>query len=605
MKRIHAILLTLALCGSAASCSEDFLDQQPVGAYNETALANPDGVRKLLLGAYSSLNGTGAFITGTQPTGAIFGSIHGGEAHKGSNSVDNNTILEYSRFDVSTSNSNALSFFNHFYNAVYRCNLVLQTLPKVTEGLTETQKNQIIAEARFLRGHYHFFLKRVFKNIPYIDEVAPDVRVANTDEADNFVDIWPQIKADFDFARKNLPATQTDLGRPNKWAAEAYYAKVLIYIANEGAGNPVYTEALTVLNNVIANGVTAKGQKYALLANYHDNFSASKENHTEWVWGVQHSANDGTTQTGTASAPNGNLDLRYTGSQVTSGPGLGRGFGFYQPTQWFVDHFRVNANGLPYLDNHATNPASVKNDDGLASTAAFTIDTNPVDPRLDWSVGRRGIPFLDYGMNPGKTWIRDQAHGGPYINKKWWIYKKEDGTYTNTGGIANALNVPIIRYADVLLFAAELEAWVGSLEKAQAYVNQIRNRMAQNASSPDHWVKLDNGTDAANYKIGLYPVGSPAFSNKEAALQAVLFERMLELGMEGHRSYDVLRFGAADEKTDVKEFNDFISFESQSRSYLRGARYTKLPDAVVPIPQSAIDNSFKDGKFTLKQNPGY
>lgn len=605
MKRIHAILLTLALCGSTVSCSEEFLDQQPVGAYNETALATPDGVNKLLIGAYSALNGTGAFITGTQPTGAVFGSIHGGEAHKGSNSVDNNTILEYSRFDVSTSNSNALSFFNHFYNAIYRCNLVLQTLPKVTAGLTEPQKNQIIAETRFLRGHYHFFLKRVFKNIPYIDELAPDVRVSNVDEAGNYIDTWPQIKADFEFARKNLPATQTDLARPNKWAAEAYYAKVLLYMGNEGLGNAAYTEALKVLNDVITNGITDKGQKYALLPNYHDNFSASKENHTEWVWGVQHSANDGTTQTGSGSAPNGNLDLRYTGSQVTSGPGLGRGFGFYQPTQWFVDHFRVNSDGLPYLDNYATNTSSVKNDDGLASTAPFSIDIKPVDPRLDWSVGRRGVPFLDYGINPGKTWIRDQAHGGPYINKKWWIYKKEDGTYTNSGGVANALNVPIIRYADVLLFAAELEARIGSLEKAREYVNQVRKRMVDNAASPDNWVKLDNGTDAANYKIGLYPVGSPVFATKEAALQTVLFERMLELGMEGHRSYDVLRFGAADEKTDIQEFNNFITFESQTRSYLKGAQYTKLPDATVPIPQSAIDNSFRDGKFTLKQNPGY
>lgn len=606
MKKIHTLLLTLLLSGSVFSCKEGFLEQQPVGVYNDAALATADGVNKLLIGAYSLLNGTSSFLTGTSPTGALMGSIHGGEAYKGSNSVDNNSILDYSTFNIITSNTNAVAFFQHFYNAVYRCNLVLQTLPKVTTGLTDAQKNQLMAETRFLRGHYHFHLKRVFGNVPFIDESAPDVRMANTDEAGKYVDIWPQILADFDFARKNLAATQSDLGRPNKWAGEAYYAKVLIYQANEARQDAGYQQALTILNGVIANGTTNRGQKYALLANYHDNFSASKENHVEWVWGVQHSANDGTTATGTGSAPNGNVDLRYTGSQVTSGPGLGRGFGFYQPTQWFVDHFRVNATGLPYLDNYATNSSSVKNDNGLASTDPFTIDTNPVDPRLDWSVGRRGIPYLDYGIDPGKTWIRDQSHGGPYINKKWWIYKREDGTYTNSGGVANALNVPVIRYADVLLMAAEMEARVGSSSKAQEYVNQVRNRMVQNASSADNWVKKDDGTDAAAYRISVYPASSPAFATKDAALKTILFERLLELGMEGHRSYDVKRFGDADGGlTDVAEFNAFIAFETPLHSYFNGAAYTRMPDRFVPIPQAAVDYSVKEGKATLKQNPGY
>lgn len=591
MKNIYKIVFTLALCGSAVSCKQEFLEQQPIGAYADASLSTPAGVRSLLVGAYALLNGGGGMVT--EPMQQLFGSIRGGESHKGSTSGDQPQMLEIQRYEVGTGNSSAQSHFSFFFNAAFRCNQTLDFLSKVSTGMSDAERTQIKAEARFLRGHYYFMLKRLFGNVPYIDETVADARVPNADASGNYVDIWPQIAADFDFARKNLPATQSEAGRPNKWAAEAYYGKVLLYQGK-------FAEALPVITNVINNGVTDQNVKYALLPNYHDNFNAAKENHAEWVWGVQHAINDGSTN-GTA---NGNQGIQYTGAQPGTGPCLCSGFGFFNPTQWFVNHFRVDANGLPIFDDAARNASGVKSDDGVATGSAFTPDAGLLDPRLDWSVGRRGIPYLDFGdFNP--AWVRSVADASPYLSQKQFTYKSQSGTFST--GSTNALNIPIIRFADVLLMGAELEARAGSLENARGYVNQVRNRMANNTASKDNWVKKADGvTNAANYKVGLYPLGSAAFATKPAALEAILFERTLELGLEGHRGYDVIRFGNADGgATDVKELNNYIKFEGGLRAYLQGALYSRSKDELMPIPQTAVNNSFKDGAPTLKQNPNY
>ena len=121
--------------------------------------------------------------------------------------------------------------------------------------------------------------------------------------------------------------------------------------------------------------------------------------------------------------------------------------------------------------------------------ATFVPYDGTLDPRLDWTVGRRGIPYLDWGLHPGYDWIREQSSGGPYSPKKTSIYVSQIGTYTDasfwTIG-ANAININLIRYADVLLWAAEVEVMSanGSLAKAQDYVNQVRTR----AADPAGWV---------------------------------------------------------------------------------------------------------------------
>ncbi len=607
MNQLKIILLAVILSATAISC-EKILDRQPIGVFNESVLSNAQGVEGLLTGAYALLNGTGAL--NTNPDQPLFGVIHGGECFKGSYSFDQPAYLEPSMFKITAGNTNVSGFWQFGYDAVYRCNLVLKFADRATD-MTEAKKMQAKAEARFLRAHYYFYIKRAFKNIPWIDETVTEYRVPNTidNNGKDYVNIWPQIAADMDFARKNLPETQKDLARPNKWAADIYYAKILMYRACEGEYPNGFNEALPILTEAIENGVTAKGDAYDLLQNYHDNFDASTENGPESVWAVQLSVNDGTPISGQGALPNGDPKSQSVSCNVASGPGLGRGWGFYQPTPWYADHFRTDANGLPYLDMYVTNPRRLKDDYGLPAAPSapapdtFKIDTSGVDPRLDWTISRRGIPCLDYGNFPGRSWIRDQAHGGPYLSKKWYIWKRQAGTYTAAGSSKTAINIPVIRFSDVLLLAAECEARTGSLDRARDLVNRVRQRMIDNADSPFNRVKKADGiTDAANYRIGLYPSGgaSDPFQSRSTALDAILFERTLELGTEGHRFYDVVRFGKGEEI-----FNTFLSVEETRFDYLREHEYTDIPDAYLPIPTDVIERSLKDGVFTLTQNPGY
>ena len=133
---------------------------------------------------------------------------------------------------------------------------------------------------------------------------------------------------------------------------------------------------------------------------------------------------------------------------------------------------------------------------------------------------------------------------------------------------ANAININLIRYADVLLWAAEAEVMSanGSLAKAQDYVNQVRAR----AADPDGWVhtyvdpndpsKGFTNTAAANYKIGLYIA---IWTDPDFAMKAIRYERMLELGMEGHRFFDLVRWGIAEH-----DINLYLEKEKNITGYL-------------------------------------
>ncbi len=102
---------------------------------------------------------------------------------------------------------------------------------------------------------------------------------------------------------------------------------------------------------------------------------------------------------------------------------------------------------------------------------------NPVDPRLDWVVGRRGIPYHDWGLHREKLGSGIKSAQVLITKKKWIILESQLATYAydNTAKF-NAMNFNIIRYAQVLLWAAECEVEIGNPEKAKEYVNMIRQR---------------------------------------------------------------------------------------------------------------------------------
>lgn len=240
------------------------------------------------------------------------------------------------------------------------------------------------------------------------------------------------------------------------------------------------------------------------------------------------------------------------------------------------------------------NIGDVTNDQGLESTAAFTPYAGTVDPRLDWTVGRRGIPFLDWGVHPGKAYIRDQSYGGPYSPKKHVMYRSDVGVNTFSGNPRlNANNYRMIRYANVLLWLAEAEVELGNLEDARDLVNQVRQR----AANPAGFVKKSDGTNAANYLIGLY---TTPWTDQAFARKAVQFEERLELAMEGHRFFDLVRWGIA-----APTLNAYIAGEKSKRTYMASAVFEAGKHEYYPIPLQEILNSQVDGQFTLSQNPGY
>jgi starch-binding outer membrane protein, SusD/RagB family len=237
----------------------------------------------------------------------------------------------------------------------------------------------------------------------------------------------------------------------------------------------------------------------------------------------------------------------------------------------------------------------VTNDQGLAATAPFTPHTGPLDPRLDWTVGRRDIQFLDWGLH-NVGYIRDQSYGGPYSPKKNVPYASDIGAgWTGNGNNPrfNANNYRIIRYAHVLLMLAEAEVELGNLGRAQELVNQVRRR----AANPEGFVINPNGRPAANYQIGLY---TAPWADRNLAMRAVRFETRLELAMEGHRFFDLVRWGVA-----AATLNEYYRVESTKRSYLRGVQFTANKHELFPIPLQEILNSQVNGENTLRQNQGY
>ena len=590
-----------------SSC-KDYLDKKPIGSLSESNVTTKAGVNAILIGAYSLLDGQlGLRFGNTDVTGItyaaaasnwVYGSIVADDSYKGSTPSDQPPMVLLATWSKSTATTTYMNFkWQIVYSGVQRANDVIRIFPKVAE-LTDAEKKLIQAEAVFLRAHYHMEAQKMWNNPPYVDETISfensSEAVSNVDASGNFINIWPKIEADLQFAIDNLPATQTQVGRANKWAAMAYLAKAHMF-------QDKYAQAKPLLENLITNGVTAGGKKYALV-NFQDNFNAQTKNSAESVFACQMSVNDG-------SQLNGNFGDVLNFPNGAGAPG--GCCGFNNPSFNLANAYKTDANGLPLLDTW---------DDGAIVSDPANLYTGTLDPRVDLTIGRPGLPYLDWGPHT-TAWIRDLAVNGIFNPRKNVYAKSQFGTLSSNETAfwgatqINANNYTFIRFADVILWAAECEAEIGSLDKAQDYVNQIRNR----AADPTGWVYKNatytasnskyapQTTPADNYKINPYPAGAFSGGGKDFARKAIRFERRLELAMEGHRFFDLQRW---DNGTGymANTLNAYQAVEKLRKSFFYvnpTAQFTKGTNEFYPLPQAQIDIQNSAGKISLKQNPGY
>lgn len=617
MKQImrKLIIFNLLVLVVLFACKKSFLDKAPLGSFTPGTVANKTGVQAVLIGAYHLLNGQGAASLGygnswgAAPSNWVFGSVDADDSYKGSTPSDQGDIVPLETWAYNSNNPYLNDKWRVMYEGAQRANEVLR-LMAVAKDISAADQKELAGEARFLRGYYHFEAKKMWNYVPYIDENVTisnnNVNVSNIDASGNFVDIWPKIEADFQNAMDNLPETQPQAGRANKWAAASYLAKVYMF-------EHKYAQAKTLLDQIIANGKTANGQKYALV-NFESNFNAATDNSAESVFAVQNSVNDG------SAAYNSN----YGDNLNMPNGGIYGCCGFNNPSISLANAFKTDpVTGLPLLDGSYNNGQNVSDPTQKLANGTYTYAnayTGTLDPRIDWTMGRPGLPYFDQTVPTDLNWIRDPSTDAWFSPKKNIYAKSQSGTYSSTESSfwgptqADANNTNLIRYADVLLWAAECEVEVGDVNKALTYVNMVRNR----AADPTGWVYANstynattgkyavNGTPAANYFIQPYPAG--AFNDKNYARQAIMFERRLELAMEGMRFFDLQRWDNGTGSLMAPTLNAYAAKEKARPSIFSvnpSAQFTPNKNEYYPLPQSQIDVANSGGKVVLKQNPKY
>lgn len=545
--------LFIATLFLALACSEDdFLNEEPIGELSPGQVLEQENLESVIVSAYSILNGqmdqaTNAF--NSPASNWSFGDVLSDDAYKGGGGTgDQNQIHQLEIFNIDPSIIDVERKWLALYEGVKRANQAIRLLNQ-SDDFEESLKAQRVAEMRFLRGHFYFELKKIYNRIPYIDENATspeDYYVSNTELSEE--QLWQKIEADFLAAYDALPEDQEEPARPTKMAAMAYLTKVYVF-------QDKWNEASEAADEVINSG------KYQLMDNFRDVFLPENDNGPEVIFAVQHSINDGSPRNF-----NGSIGDRLT---APGGPFYPQ-YGFHRPTQNLINAYKTNDQGLPLIDN-----VNLESED-------------PVDVRIDHTLARPGIPYLDLGINYEASWAREAAVYGPYSPKKR-VVSANSSHYLQVWPYVNALNYYVIRYADFLLWKAEAAIELGDLEAGRQYINLVRER-AMNSTT----VKtIDGSGDAANYAMSIY---EQAFANYDEAIAALRTERRLELAHEGHRFFDIVRWGVA-----AEVMNKYLEVERERHSHLAGASFVSGKHEYIPIPQSQIDL----GRGLIEQNANY
>lgn len=519
-KNIVLIVVGILLTFGLYSCTDKFLDEEENYLIDSESYFNSeDDYYMALIGAYDLLQAT--YVNNLLGEIASDNTLCGGES-----ATD---VLGFQQIDNMTHtpvNDNLRDIWNWMFAGVKRTNYFLEFQNKTDfEG-----RIRMVAEVRFLRAYFHFELVKWFGGIPvknYAGALAGGgERFSPGDETSvprySAEQVYALIESDLTFAVNNLDYSAPQIGRATKGSAQALLGKAYLY-------QDKFAQAAGVLDDLIIDG------PYALALNYADIFELSGENGVESVFEVQYTDVEGGSfdclQCSEGNVAVGFMGIRnpsylYNGSAVPEsvvddlegtlisdevGPLFDGGYSFNVPTQEAVDAFEAG---------DKRKDISALDIQGLANTiAAIQLE----DDDLGTVTGTANQTYsVEY------TWVEGYEHTG-YYNRKYLARRGDQ----NIGdqNLTNPNNYRAIRYADVLLMAAEAHNR-GNLDEVKAldYLNQVRKRAFC-------------GDDLSCVYTPISPSG-PALTD------AILEERRLELMGEGHRFFDLVRTGRAAQAID-------------------------------------------------------
>lgn len=486
MKKLIYTLLALVSIATLPSC-EKFLSVDPPYAQDaENFFQTKEDYERALVGAYDLLQSS--FISLWIGEIASDNAIAGGESvndSKGLHDIDNMTHGGV--------NAELRSVFRWNYTGITRANYILEH----KDNIDFAGKNHILAEAKFLRAYYYFELVKFFGDVPLIIDKRIGIEEARTIPRSPKAEVYAQIEADLIAAAAVLNPVAAQKGRATRGAAKALLGKVYLY-------QNKFTEAQAVLEEIISSG------QYSLYQDYSSLFSVAAEGNPETIFDIEYTGLEGGSY-GCLVCLEGNAAVGFQGIRQYNGPVYGDG----------------NSYNLPTAELYAAfSPIDPRRAATVLDIEAF-IASQPNAASITYAIGAGG-------------------HTG-YYNNKYIKRQGEIGLPDND--LTSPVNYRVLRYADVLLMAAEANYQIGNTSRATQLVNQIRQR-----------------------------AGIPGASVN--SIEKVYLERRLELSGEGHRFFDLVRTG-------------------QAAQYIPGFVVGK--HELFPIPQVEID--LAGGNWS--QNPGY
>lgn len=540
-----AIATVFAASSLSLTSCDDFLDLKPTGTFTEEQL-DDSSIEGLMASAYAGLEahffGNNESFAGPI-TNWVF-DVRSDDALKGGGDITmEQYIHQLEVSNVTSDNAVALDKWRNNYYAISRVHKAMNAI----ENSNIANKATYLGELKLLRAYFYFDLIRIFKQVPYFTENEDP----NGKRADEYTrdQIFSFIKQDLVDAYSVLPEEQSQAGRFNKYVAAAVMAKVSAFTSN-------WSDVETYANYVIASN------KYDFYDNYGDMSKIEFNNKKESVMAVQF------------STANNNAHINWSNllnTTYSEGALFGTGDDFFLGSQNLVDAFATDNNGLPYLDGSDHYVKTTENGDG-------NYEGN-VDPRLDFTVGRLGMPFRGHTYN--KKWCRAYDIYGEYSGKKGLIDPSSPDMVQGFPWGASALNYCIIRYSDIVLLKAEaLIEQNKQLDEARTLINDVRKKAQR--SIDGNYTPQDLDPFNANYNVGLYP--SEGWT-QEYARKAVRMERRLELAMEGNRWFDLLRWNTA-----VSTVNAYMQSEQRYHTYYAGNSITE-DELYFPVPYEEVNNS--------------